>query len=113
MQSLGQANGPLLAVAFGFQHSLLQARHQLAEPLIQIAVAEDLSHFVQAALDRGIGTLHRQAATHQAAPQQIDALLPARLELLLPLGELKILFLPAFDFFAHFVSCTCTGRESA
>ncbi len=112
MHRVGQLGGSLMAMTFGLQHGFFQPRYQLAEPLVQIALAQDFAHLMQAALDCWVGAFHREAAAYKTAPQQVDALLPAGILLLLPLSQLKVLFLPTLSFFAHLGSNTCTGKQS-
>ena len=102
-----------MAVPLGIQHGLFQARHQHVEPAVEITVPQDLAHLPQALLDSRVGALDRQAAADQAAPQQVQALLPARLLALLLLQQLQILFPPALLFYGH-PACSClAGRACA
>ncbi|MNJ63857.1 hypothetical protein D3C77_597820 [compost metagenome] len=101
MQRFDQTPSAFLALAIRIQHGLLQARHQRAEAVVEIAVAQHLAHLPQAVFHRRIGTFDRHAAAYQAAPQQIDALLPVLLDLLLLFEQAQVFFLPAFGLDTH------------
>ncbi len=113
LQRADQSGDTLVALTLSIQHGAFQARHQGTQAIVEIALAQYRTQLLHAALDRRIAALDGETAAHQAAAQQVQACLPALLELLLPFQRLQVLFLPALGFrLAHGVPPVTTGIAS-
>ena len=100
-QGSGRLRSALLTALLGFQHGFFQARDQATQCRVHVIAPQDIAHLLHALIDRLVGALGSQTAAHQTPAQQIQAQLPAALELFVALQATQVFVFPALRVFAH------------
>ena len=103
---------PGFATLFRVEDSLFQTRQQGGQGSVHLIGAHHFAHFLHALIDGAISAFCRQGAAYQSTAQQVEACIPATLQLVLLLNTFKVFLFPARSFVTHARGPLSVGRKA-